>query len=490
MIEAPGGRLAVRQDLAHIVLRELPATGERRYGLAYQVWETDPRAFVRRVVVAWLPVEEMPDAMGFRDELPGPDGTRVRRQMWDMIAGAMSANELDPDSDVPPLGAYPPGVQHDPRLARGVMDNLEALRDTWCVFAAWQPDGEAFWVRTQGFFSCVGLDGSVSPRLALERKGLGTTTWLPVAEYSHDVEGLPGRRLRETFADGTAFLDGSPREDVMRPYVVPVADDGWVAAEHGQVHPAPSAPSASTAGTVTVRVADWSPEAVVGGIVDLTRQLTDDLPGRADDSRIVIRFVVGDDEVSEDEFFDRVRDEVPEASAALGRLVDRAAEVMAKEFLFSDPEEGVGLLARAVRAYGVLAPDPWPTLTAYGRVVDAEHEYTFAGETVPAVLAARGWSSEAVDFVFWVMIRNYFNTLPDLEVVWTGWGLRGAVVDRDPVALARRVVDLHLDDIVSRRYEVSRHPGGLEQLAGDLPEPYEPWVEAFLVAASDRLTEV
>ena len=487
MIEAPGGRFAVRQDLAHIALHDLPTTQERRYGLAYQVWRTEPREFVRRVVVAWLPVEEMPDTMSFRDEFPGPEGTRVRHQMWDMIAGAMSANELDPDSDVPPLTAFPPGVQHDPRLARGVMDNLEALRDTWCVFAAWQPDGEAFWVRTQGFLSCVGLDGSVSPRLALERKGFVTTAGLPVAEYSPDVEGLPGRRLRETFADGTAFLDGSPREDVMRPYVVPVADDGWVALEHEPVHPAPSAPSDST---VNVRIDDWSPQAVIGGIDDLTHRLIDDLPIRAVDSRIVIRFVVGDQEVSEDEFFDRVRDEVPAAGEALGRLVDRAAEVMATGFLYSDPDEGVGLLSRAVRAYGLLAPDPWPTLTAYGRMVDAEHEHTFAGETVPAVLAARGWSSEAVDFVFWVMIRNYFTTLRDLKVVWTGWGLRDAVVGRDPVALARRVVDLHLDDIVSRRYEVSRHPGGLEQLAGDLPEPYEPWVEAFLVAASDRLAEV
>ena len=136
MIEAPGGRFAVRQDLAHIALHDLPTTQERRYGLAYQVWRTEPREFVRRVVVAWLPVEEMPDTMSFRDEFPGPEGTRVRHQMWDMIAGAMSANELDPDSDVPPLTAFPPGVQHDPRLARGVMDNLEALRDTWCVFAA------------------------------------------------------------------------------------------------------------------------------------------------------------------------------------------------------------------------------------------------------------------------------------------------------------------------------------------------------------------
>jgi hypothetical protein len=510
MIPGPTGRFAVRQDLTAIDVRELAAPegdgpasrglfgrgsrkasaapGERRYGLGYQVWETDAQTgeqrFVRRVVAAWLAVEEMPDSLQFHQEFAPEEASRVRRQMWDMIAAAMAVGGGNPEAGRPPLAAYPPGVQQDATLVRGVAENLEQLADRWCAFAAWQPDGEAFWVRTNGLHSCVGLDGSASPRLYLERKSRTRDSWLPVADHSQRFEGLPDRKAKVTFDDGTAILDGAPRPDLMHPYAVPLGEDGWV--------PSSAPAAAAIAATlpdhvVVVGVDEWTPHHVVAAIEDLTRELTPGLVSRAVDRQVVLRFEVAGVELSEDEFFGRVGREVPEAADAIRKLVEQAAAVLEDTFVYSDPEEGIGLLSQAVWALGVLDPAPWATLTAYGRVVDAEHESTFAGQTVPAVLAARGWDDEAIDFVFWVMVRNYFNTLTDLKVVWNGWGLRGAVVDRDPVELARRVVGRHRDDIASRRYELARRPGGLEQLAGDLPYPYEPWVEAFLREVSDQL---
>jgi hypothetical protein len=121
-------------------------------------------------------------------------------------------------------------------------------------------------------------------------------------------------------------------------------------------------------------------------------------------------------------------------------------------------------------------------------VVDAEHEYTFVGETVPGIVRVHGWTDDTIDFGFWVLVRNFFNGLQDFDEMWSGWYLRGALSQRDPVAVARRVVQLNRDDITSGRYRVKGRPGGLEQLAADIPQPHDAWAVAFFAAAHEELT--
>lgn len=83
-------------------------------------------------------------------------------------------------------------------------------------------------------------------------------------------------------------------------------------------------------------------------------------------------------------------------------------------------------------------------------LVDVEHEHFFAGETVPAVIAAHGWTDEVVDFVFWVLIRNYYNTLQDYGKIWREWGLRDA----------RRAPRATSPGAASRVRVVRDHPAG------------------------------
>src|SRR5690349_10231414 len=105
LIPSPDGRHAVRKDITRVAVDEVPALVvgsqpqgrfarartpsvglERRYGLCYQLWEVDPARFVGRVVVAWLSVEDMPDAMGY---FRGADRTLAlaqRRAYWDALA--------------------------------------------------------------------------------------------------------------------------------------------------------------------------------------------------------------------------------------------------------------------------------------------------------------------------------------------------------------------------------------------------------------------
>jgi len=56
--------------------------------------------------------------------------------------------------------------------------------------------------------SCVGIDGTVSPRLYTERRGLQERTWLPCAAPFKEVVPLAGRQAREIYADGEALFDG------------------------------------------------------------------------------------------------------------------------------------------------------------------------------------------------------------------------------------------------------------------------------------------
>lgn len=533
LIPSPDGRHGVRKDVTRVAVGDVPivSTGtgsasrgrfggrrsapivtERRYGLCYQVWEVEPPRLVGRVVVAWLAVEDMPDAMSY---FRGPDrglALAQRQAYWDAIAWTLLEHDGGPEDDAPPPAAYPSWFQSDDRLLRAAGDDLDVLADRWADFAAWQPDGQAFWVRTNGFFTCVGLDGKASPGLWLERKGLMPNTWVPCAEYSHQLEALPGRQARETFDDGAAVLDGTPSPEAMLRVMIPVERDGWVPAASPVTAPdatastpsAPLTPSAAGIPTgpasqvggptgagdhcLTIAVPAWTLSGVTEAIDALTAQMTPELADRAVDAAIELRFSVEGRLMAEGEFFDRVGLELPEVLPALRRLVDAAADAMGRSsFLYSDSAEGVGLLSRAVRWLGILDTGTLPTVVAYGRVVDAEHEYTFVGETVPGIARVHGWTDETIDFIFWVLIRNFFNGLQNFDEVWTGLYLRGAVGQRDPVALARRVVELNRDDLTSRRYAVPGRPGGLEQLAADIPQPHEPWAVAFFAAAQDEL---
>lgn len=577
LIPSPDGRHAVRKDITRVAVDEAPIlpTGpapkgrfgrpkvapialERRYGLCYQVWEVDPLRFVGRVVVAWLSVADMPDGVGYFRDQDAQRALTQRQAYWDAIAGALLEHGGGPDDDVPPATAYPSWFQAEPRLLQAAEGDLDLLVDQWGEFVAWQPDGEAFWVRTNGFHSCVALQGVASPRLWLERKGLMADTWVPCANYSYQFEALPGRRARETFEDGSAILDGAPSPEVVHRAMVSVEQDGWVPASSAAARPPVPGAGGPTAGAsvvgglataapvlgdqvsgdavggdavggealsgdrvsgalphgapaigvpvdgtvdgaasaaarerhnrLTVTVPAWTAAGVTTALDTLAAQLTPDLAARAEDGEVELRFVVDGAELAEGAFFDKVGLEVPEVLPALRRLVETAADAMARsEFLYSDSAEGVGLLSRAVRWAGVLDVGALPTVMAYGSVVDREHEYTFVGETVPGIVNVHGWTDETIDFAFWVMVRNFFNGLQDFDEVWTRWHLRGAVTQRDPVALAQRVVELNREALATRRYAVQRRPGGLEQLAADIPQPHEAWAVAFFAAAQQAL---
>lgn len=161
-------------------------------------------------------------------------------------------------------------------------------------------------------------------------------------------------------------------------------------------------------------------------------------------------------------------------------MIDRYCDVAERnDFLFSRGEHEAGIFAWAVKALGVLEPSALPTLRRYGVFVDPEHEHYFAGTTVPAVVKAHGWTDDVVDFVFWVLVWDFYNTLDDYGKVWSAWGLRDAVIHREPRAFAQHIA-AHLGETIRMKNDPGRYGvGGLDKLARQIPQPHEPWAATF-----------
>ncbi len=144
---------------------------------------------------------------------------------------------------------------------------------------------------------------------------------------------------------------------------------------------------------------------------------------RAVDGELTCSFTVAGEVWSERQFFEHVADHCPKAAPALRRLVDAYARSVEGQYveLFTEGEKGIGILAYAVTALGMLDASALPTIQRYGANVDREHEYWFAQATVPKIVEMHGWTESVLDFVLWVMQRSFYNSLQDYSIPWLRW---------------------------------------------------------------------
>ena len=491
---SPDGRYWIRLDPAALPVHDTTPSflerlrgetkTERRYGLTLQIWEAFPLRFLRKTVAAWLTVKEMPDETQLARSKQKPAALPSRSALWDVIASTKAA-DAGPFASPPSRSAYPPAVADDAAAWEVVEKNLTRLQG-WIRPAGWQADGKAFWVSTNGFLTCVGVDGTVSPRLYTERWGLEKGMVLPVAARWQEVVPLERRTARVVYSFGSAIFGGAPSARPYEPHAIPKAQDRWQPATDDPAVPERAAVQKRLEAMrderrrIVIPFAGWSESNVVAAIDALTKEVNEDLPRRSVDQEVRVVFASGAGEVSEEQFFSEVETRFPGAAPAIRRLIDRFCDVAARnDYLFSRGEEGIGIFASAVKTLGVLDRSALPTLQRYGVFVDPEHEYYFAGTTVPAVIKAHGWTDDVVDFVFWVLVWNYYNTLDHYGTVWTEWGLRDAVVGREPRAFARHIA-AYVADVIRMKDDPGRYgTGGLDKLAKNIPQPHEPWAAAF-----------
>jgi hypothetical protein len=238
--------------------------------------------------------------------------------------------------------------------------------------------------------------------------------------------------------------------------------------------------------TIVVPLDGWTEAGCVAAIEALAARVdAGDLHDRAGPGESIrIVFASGDARVGESRFFAEVDERFPGAVPAIRHLVERYAAVSEARIpddvyrgVHVNPDDHVELLARAVRTLGVRDPSALPTLERYGTLIDAEHQgEAFTRGTVPAVIAAYGWTDDVVDFVFWFLVRDFDA---DVAEVWDTWGLRDAVVRREPRALAR-----HLAPRLAEIAASGGDPGrfgllAMDDLAAQLAQPHELWMEAF-----------
>jgi hypothetical protein len=452
-------------------------SGEPFYGITFQIWEAFPLRFVRRVTAAWVKVQN------FGADWPGDtdsDGTR-RRALWAAISDTLRRQNREPTDPPLLLSDLPPLFSSHDELGKFVEShvyggiNRLVGRDQ---LLGWQPDGQAFWFKVNGFVSCVGIDGTISPRLFTERRGYNAHGYgdLPQAPTVYAVEALPDRKARVLMGTEEFIYDGKPSASPHLLVGVPMSNDGWKAYQERRDDTLlrKSDEFLKDANRLVIRVEGEGEAALFKAIDALTGKMTASIYRRERDSELKIVFVVGKETLEEAAFFDSLMDASPAVLPPLARLIERFVEVGASnDFLFSVGEEGIGLLASAVRTLGVRDLSALPTIKRYGRLVDPEHEYYFAGQTVPAMIAAHGWTDDMVDFVFWVAIMGYFNTV-SFSQIWSNWGLRNAVAGQVPKAVARRMALTNADLIAQRG---TRWIATWQQ---EINGRDETWLEAFL----------
>ncbi len=478
---SPDGRYWVRPDRRQIEVLETAGSGfssaaEPLYGLGMELWEGFPLRFVRRLPVLQLRESVMIKRLFYKEE-DQPAGKALLQQLIRLQAHY----NLQPGAELPEEAFASPDSR------KQMKDLLYKLYSDLFQGFYWQADSTAFWTYHGGDYICVGVDGSVSPRINSERvrrNQCSPSVWQKLA--------LPGRRLLAEHETGRMILDGTASaQKVYGERMIGIDADHWVAFPRSwhQVQREDAARFVRHENRISVAMGSMADAEIVTAIEKLTRKLTPERQKLERDGELLIRFRLNGEMVPELEFFERLKNPSPAVLSALHRLVAHYAALADKtgQFDFAVGEEGIGLLATAVKTLGVHDHGAMAAICAYGAQVDGEHEYTFAGETLPAIIEAHGWTDQVVALIFAAMDFSFYNTVSD-ETVWNDWGLKAAVQARDPIATAHMVVSS-----ISNVGRSSVGRGRLAQWAGILRRlGPDPWIDAFAdeLDAIDARTKV
>ncbi len=525
LTHSPDGKYWFRQDHSSLPIEKRsagPGQPERRYyGLTLQMWTAFPLKFEKRIVVAWLKAEELPDATNTmssirkriaEDRPQGDDNTITRlsnirgkifgrktnevlvqentpnlatREMlmsaperdrlWSLIALGFKAADHSGNDPFPSREDFGTQVEANDDLWNGISKNLNDFYDSgFSNIRGWQTDGKAFWMDRSGFLICVGIDGHVSPRLWSERMGFKTGMVIPWVNQPHRIEIGTDRRLtavmpdvpatakREGQTTGTMIYEGVNSIDRFEPLMISIADDGWEAG----LDAIPKSAFDKDKYTrkvrkirkdrSTIRIPLTSMECThrLEAINSLIQIMDRDFPNRACDHQINISFELGGTSISEQEFFDSVADRDRDwALPALKSLIERfvAVSKFGKETVYSFSDKGECLFGHAVLRLAQLDHSSLPLIQQFGQLMDGGHEYYFPSEIIPALIKAHGWTEEMLDFGFWVILFNFYNTYDDPTRVWRDFGLAKALSGKDPIEIARRVVSVYEPEVESER---------------------------------------
>lgn len=465
---SPDGRYWLRPDVNHLPVMKPEGANKPLYGVTVQLWEAFPLKFVRRIVVGWVEADD-------------------RAQSYHALAEAAAAANLGPLGNIH-RSAFPAEISNskDDWFAFEFYVRQSLAAKT--AFVDWQPDGQAFWVRSSSSVSCVGVDGSISPLLRSERARIHGNHH----EWPMDLTVMPGRRARVTYQlmsrkppvgiyTGTIEYDGMPSPTPWAAYFLPMAQDGFnsddqaaeakVAARLAKVR--------NEGRMLTVPLDDMTEAGCIAAIDALTEQITAGFAQRAIADEIRISFKSKAKTYAEDKFFAEVAAKYPAAAPALRRLIEKFAADEKNIDIYWSSDRGIGVLAYAVMALGLIDADAFPTIQRYAARIDGEHESFFIQKTVPALFKAHGWTDAAIDFGVYLLIYDGSPWFYDFSTIWKKWGMGKAVMATlTPQQFAARL---------ARQFH--SEPDAIQHLAegfeNKFPQPHAPWVRDVFKELAD-----
>jgi hypothetical protein len=481
-LRADDSRIPMVEEEASLLSRlfSMGATPPKEYfSFAIEIWEAFPLRRLHSVAPMWMTPEQLPDNGQFDGDrwktgLPAQRGQIYRKisQLLDQDA-TLAASQIDRDSH--------PDLWPDPNsFYSNINSNLGDFAFSERDIVGWQPDHQAFWLTRYGFVSCVGVDGTVSPRIMLERFGMQPGTWRPCARAWYEATPLPDRRLDLRFEEGIVTVAGTLGNPVHRARIVPTSDDHFRPYQPSQEDDKDAALAkkaeaiAKRYSVYAIDLASMNEADCVSAIDALASRIGPDINERPFDNRLQAVFRLDGKRINEKKFFTHVAKHCPSAASAVRRLVDAVCEHMSPHTVaYYDPyadEIPTALFGYAAWCLARLDQSSNDVLVRYRNLVDTYHENFYFENTVPLMLENAKDASDRLALAE----RFYFADLGNAVDYSTFWRMakmaEDAAISMTPRQYAARLVAL------AAKTSMTRSPSDLgyycfDNLARDLKDP-------------------
>jgi hypothetical protein len=432
------GRHVLRENLARLPVRDLPESHpapadfdgrKRRYGRSVQLWSGEPYAYQRDLMLGWSGIKGDVKFLS--------DYYAAKRRNLDEIARLCAEPRADPMSC--------PNETADKWTTNA---ELQAIAKAHWEFSelpwqfgkaplVWQDDETAFWWKDLESWTCVGLDGTLSPPVILNGKVVSF-----VARPSRIGEAV----LELDHGYARYVVDGSPSND---PFVSRAAspatplptDAAYEKRQRKAQTEVTKIVNASTA--LRVSIPSLQLDDCIAAIDAMTSALDRGLRWFTNrDSVFQLRIEAAGSKLDEAKFFDHVENLGPAVAPALTRLLKKCCADPDMWTVWSlELEDGCQAFGPAAKALGAIEAGAWPHLAEYLMYVDDSHEGYFRSVTEPHFIETHGWRDESFDLSLSVIVQMRGNLGDDFIPFWRDMKL-AAAADRvySPTEFATRML--------------------------------------------------